>query len=195
MKNLIGICLMLLTTAAIAQTESGFGIKAGINYGSTGELRQNGETIIDNPDDQLGYHAGIFGKVDLGPIYLRPELLYTNLSSEYNNLDFELQKLDAPILVGVNVVGPLHVFAGPSLQYILDADFENIDVSDVKEDFTVGAQFGIGVNLGNLGIDVRYERGFTENEVTLIQNNIDINGSTTLDTRPEQIILGISLKL
>lgn len=195
MKKYLMICLLLIATIGVAQTDNGFGIKAGLNYGSTGDLKENGRTIIDNPDEKLGYHIGVFGKLNLGPIYLRPELQYTKLSNEYNGASFDVQKLDAPILVGFNVVGPLHVFAGPSLQYIMDTDLEDVELSDVSEDFTIGAQFGIGVNLGNLGIDVRYERGFNDNEVSFINNNISIGGPVTIDTRPEQIIVALSLKL
>ncbi|WP_124980876.1 porin family protein [Nonlabens xiamenensis] len=195
MKKLLIIALLAVGGLATAQTESGFGITAGPNYGSTGDLKQDGRTILDDPDDKLGYHVGLFVKADLGRVYFRPELLYTNLNSEYDGRAFDVHKLDAPILVGIDVVGPLHVFAGPSLQYIIETELENVEVDDVMEDFTVGAQFGVGVNFGNLGIDLRYERGFTENEVSFIDENVLSSDRFSIDTRPEQIILGISLKL
>lgn len=197
MKKPIIIFFMLLAAASIAQSNSGFGITAGANYGSTGDLRQNGQTIINNPKEELGYHVGVFYKQDFGVVFIRPELKYTKLSNEYNNVQFDVQKLDLPILIGTKIVGPLHLFAGPSLQYIVDTnlDLRDVELSDVENEFTIGAQFGIGVNLGNLGIDVRYERGFTENEVTFIESSIGLSPPRTLDTRPEQIILAISLKL
>jgi len=53
---------------------------------------------------------------------------------------------------------------------------------------------GVGVNLGRLGLDVRYERGFSENEAEIIGDNItDVSGR--VDSRPSQIIFALSLKL
>ncbi|EAS19558.1 hypothetical protein BBFL7_00104 [Flavobacteria bacterium BBFL7] len=195
MKKFFIAIVFLTGTMMHAQEDGGFGIKAGLNYGSNGDLSQNGQTIIDNPDENLGYHFGVFGKIDLGPIYVRPELSYTVLNSDYDNNAFnsslEVKKLDAPVLVGFKVLGPLHVFAGPSFQYILDTELEDVDLEDVQEEFSIGMQVGVGVNLGNLGIDVRYERGLSENEAEF--SNLGQFG--TLDTRPEQIIVGLSLKL
>ncbi|PRP66800.1 porin family protein [Nonlabens agnitus] len=198
MKNLLLIAVMLTTVMGFAQEDSGFGLKGGVNYGSTGDFRNEIENNVENPDSKIGYHLGLFAKADLGRLYLRPELIYTKLSSEYSIGDLEVQKLDAPILLGLNVVGPLHIFAGPSLQYILDTDFETdrveFDLGDAQDDFTVGAQFGVGLNLGKLGIDLRYERGFNDNEAEFINDNTSINRSR-IDTRPEQLILALSLSL
>ncbi|GAL01422.1 hypothetical protein JCM19314_866 [Nonlabens ulvanivorans] len=187
------IAIMFLTAAMVqAQEDGGFGIKAGLNYGSNGDLSQNGQTIIDNPDENFGYHFGVFGKIDLGPIYLRPELSYTVLNSDYDSSALEVKKLDAPVLVGFQVIGPLHVFAGPSFQYILDTELQDVDLQDVQEEFSIGLQIGVGVNIGNLGIDLRYERGLSENEAEFSKLG-QLGG--TLDTRPQQIIVGLSLNL
>lgn len=194
MKKLIIIFLMLLGATSMAQSNSGFGITAGINYGSTGDIESNGNTIFDNQEKNIGYNVGVYYKFDIGPIYLRPELKYTHLSNEYENLKFDMDKIDLPILIGIDIIGPLHVFAGPSLQYIVDTDFEDITTSDVKDDFTIGAQVGVGVSLGNLGVDVRYERGLNENEVSFIDSFSALGQRFNLDTRPEQIILALSLK-
>ena len=181
-------------TMTFAQTDSGFGLKGGLNYGSTGDFENEINNNVENPDSKIGYHLGVFAKADLGRIYIRPELIYTKLSSEYSIGDFEVKKLDAPILVGLNVIGPLHVFAGPSLQYILDTDFQtdnaNFDLGDAEDDFTVGLQLGVGLNLGKLGVDLRYERGLKENEA-------EFSGlsNSRIDTRPEQLILALSLSL
>ncbi|SCX97183.1 Outer membrane protein beta-barrel domain-containing protein [Nonlabens sp. Hel1_33_55] len=198
MKNVILVATLLIASFGFAQSDSGFGIKGGLNYGSTGDFENEIENNVENPDSKLGYHLGVFAKADLGPIYIRPEVIYTKLSSEYTLGDLEVQKLDAPILLGVNVLGPLHVFAGPSLQYILDTSFETdnveFDLGDAEDDFTVGLQLGVGLNLGSLGIDVRYERGFNENEAEFINNNTSVR-SGRLDTRPEQLIVALSLAL
>ena len=184
--------MCLVGTIGVAQTGNGFGIKAGLNYGSTGELKENGRTIIENPEEELGYHFGVFGKLSQGPVYLRPEIQYTKLVNDYNGVEFDIRKIDVPVLIGFHLVGSLHVFAGPSLQYVLEADLGDTDLREVSDEFTFGGQVGFGLNFGHLGIDVRYERGFDENEVTFINNNF--SNQISLDTRPEQIIIALSLK-
>jgi len=194
MKNVLLVAFMLTAAIGFSQSGSGFGIKGGLNYGSTGDFENEIANNVEDPDSKIGYHLGVFAKADLGPLYIRPEVIYTKLSSEYSVGDFEVTKLDVPILVGVNIIGPLHVFAGPSLQYILDTDFEtnnvDFDLGDAQDDFTVGAQFGVGLNLGSLGIDLRYERGFNENEAEFSGLN-----NSRIDTRPEQLIIALSLSL
>jgi hypothetical protein len=93
------------------------------------------------------------------------------------------------------VIGPIHVFAGPAFQYILDTEYDGITISDVRNDFTVGLNLGAGINLGMLGIDLRYERGFSDNEATFINRNITTVPTSRVDTRPDQLILSFSLKL
>jgi len=195
MKNLFltALCIAGFSTSLFAQSGSGFGIKAGLNYGGNGDYFRSAADNFENPDQNIGYHIGIYGKLG-NQLYFRPELMYTKTKSEYDSGEFDMQKLDMPLLVGLKVLGPLHVFAGPSLQYILDTDFDNLTVDYVENDFSVGLNFGIGLNLKRLGIDLRYERGFSDNEATFIDNN-NLISMDRLDTRPEQLILSLSYRL
>ena len=145
------------------------------------------------PKSNVGYHIGVFGKLG-DKIYFRPELVYTKMKSDYDNSSFDMSKLDAPLLVGVNIIGPLQVFAGPALQYILDTDFENVSIGDAKNDFSVGLNIGAGVSFGKFGIDLRYERGFNKNEITILDNN-NVPIGDRIDTRPDQLILSLGLRL
>lgn len=192
MKNLFlsAALIFIFSMSAFAQKGSSFGIKAGLNYGGNGDYFESVTNNFDNPEQNIGYHIGIFGKLG-NRIYFRPELMYTKLRSDYNNGTFDMQKIDAPLLVGVKVLGPVSVFAGPSLQYILDTDFDGLDIDTIENDFSVGFNFGVALNFNKIGVDLRYERGFTDNEATFIGNNNLINADR-LDTRPEQLILSVS---
>lgn len=184
--------IALFSPFAVSQNGGGFGFKGGLNYNGNGDYFNSITSNFENPENTLGYHVGIFGKIG-NTFYLRPELVYTKTKSDYNSGTFDMSKLDAPILVGLKVIGPLHVFAGPSLQYILDTEFDGVTINDIENDFSVGLNFGIGVNFNSFGIDLRYERGFSENEGTFLDENLGIGGR--LDTRPEQLILSLSIKL
>ncbi|MDN3665376.1 outer membrane beta-barrel protein [Algibacter miyuki] len=194
MKNLflILVVAIVVPSAAFAQSASGIGIKGGLNYNANGKYVESINDNAQNPDRNVGYHIGLFGKIG-DKLFLRPEIVYTKTKSDYEDDTFSMQKLDAPILVGLKILGPVSVFAGPSFQYILDTDFEGITVGDIKDDFSVGLNFGVGLNFKKVGIDLRYERGFTENEGTFIGNN-GINGGR-LDTRPDQLILSLAIIL
>lgn len=197
MKNyLLCFVFLLLSCQCFAQ----FGVKAGLNFNSNGELKiQNvidaGENIVEERGDaKIGYHVGVFYKIKFTKLYLRPELVYTQTKSTYDSSDYDMSKLDLPLLVGLKVVGPVSVFAGPSFQYTIDNDYdlEGFDISDVENDITVGFQFGLGVDIKKFGIDVRYERGFSENEATILSDSDFELG--TLDSRPQQIIFSLSYK-
>lgn len=196
-RNPFIITLMFLSIAAtsFAQTASGFGFKAGLNYNANGDYFESVSSNAKHPDRNVGYHLGVFGKFGK-QVYFKPELVYTSTKSDYNDDTFKMQKLDAPMLVGLKVLGPISVFGGPSFQYILDTDFKasNLSINKVENDFSVGLNFGIGLNLNKLGIDVRYERGLSNNEATFLGNN-GINVDNRLDTRPDQLILSLSLIL
>ncbi|NNK83269.1 MAG: outer membrane beta-barrel protein [Flavobacteriaceae bacterium] len=195
MRKLVLLVLFTSTSLLVFTQNTEWGIKAGLNYNANGDYFDSVLDTSENPDRNIGFHLGLFGKIGRD-LYFKPELVYTSTKSDYDSGGFSMKKIDAPLLVGVKVLGPIAVFGGPSLQYILDTDsgISGISINEVENDFSVGLNFGVALNFEKFGIDVRYERGFNENEATFLDNNgLDINDR--LDTRPEQIILSLSLNL
>ena len=178
--------LVVMYQSAFSQTGGGFGIKGGLNYNSNGQYFKDAEAIWGDPKNNLAYHLGIFGKINAGPIYIRPELNYTNLKSEVNLVQLQTRRLDAPVLVGVNLLGSVvSVFGGPSFHYYLEDELRDFDY----EKFNAGYQFGVGLNLGNVGLDLRYERVLNGQTV-----NIDNIFKGDGDFKFQQLMLGLSLK-
>ena len=138
-KRIALFSIAFLTFIFVANAQSSWGIKAGLNYNTTGKLKSflnETESIIDNNGKgKSGFHVGLYGKLDLGGFYLRPELLYTKTTSEYSlnsgNEDYEISKIDIPVLIGFKLIGPINVFAGPSFQYNLEHDFKGISADNV----------------------------------------------------------------
>lgn len=197
------VFLMMSLAFAFSQTSTaqvGFGLKGGVNYNSE-SITNSSEDVFTGTESKTGYHAGIWLriKVPVVGLYIRPELVYTNLKSEVlytpknitaYNTAYNFQKIDIPVLLGKKFFGVGNVFIGPSFQYIFSSDFSADSISDIDtKGFTVGLQFGGGIELGKLGIDVRWERGFNTIESNFIDNNI------TFDTRIDQIIFGLSYRL
>ncbi|MGC1632985.1 MAG: outer membrane beta-barrel protein [Gelidibacter sp.] len=180
--------LAAFSFTANAQNGDGFGIKAGLNYNANGNYFESIGDNAKHPDRNVGYHVGLYGKIG-DRFYFKPEVVYTQTKSDYRSDALKMQKIDAPLLIGAKILGPVSVFAGPSLTYILDSKFGDIRLKDIENDFTIGAQFGIGLNFNGFGVDVRYEKGLSKN-----YGVIGVSDSR-IDTRPDQLILGISFAL
>jgi len=193
MKRLILTPLLLFAFILThAQTADGFGFKVGLNYNANGNYFESIGSNAEYPDRNIGFHIGAFGIIG-DKLYFKPELIYTNTKSDYNSDAFKMQKLDAPLLVGIKVIGPISVFGGPAFQYILESEFEGISIDNVDKDLTVGLNFGMAFNINKVGLDIRYERGFSNNEASFLSNNnID---TSRLDTRPDQLIFSLSFVL
>lgn len=188
----LSIVTIFCGTTLYAQTANGFGFKGGLNYNTNGNYYESAISAAENPDGNVGFHFGVFAKFG-GFIFAKPELVYTSTKSDYSNGTFKMQKIDAPLLGGVRILKFLNVFAGPSFQYLIDSEFDNRNIRNIENDITVGLNIGVGFSLKKIGIDLRYERGFSENEATIINDNgLNIG---TLDTRPEQLILSLSFVL
>lgn len=194
MKKLILLTLILIGGTAMAQAT--YGIKGGFNYGATGEYENysqvigDASTVVDGKD-KTGYHLGAFAKLEFLGIFIQPEVVYTRLNTDYGEFDYNIDKIDAPILVGINVIGPLNIKAGPSFQYILSNDLENsnLNISEVENEVSVGYQIGLGISLGNLGFDARYEGAFQENNAF---GDAAMDRNFKIDSRPSQWILSAS---
>ena len=199
MKKVILMFALAFGLSQAANAQINFGVKGGINYNSN-SIKEVQTDVFDGAKSKTGYHAGIWlrFKIPVIGLYLRPELVYTSLENEVlyktsgNTTSYNFKKIDIPVLLGKKIFGIGNVYVGPSFQYILDSDFSFSDIPNVEADgFTVGLQFGGGIELGRLGIDVRWERAFSGIESTFIGTA----GNVNFDTRINQIILGLSYRL
>ncbi len=202
------IFLTLLLIGSISATNAqifNFGIKGGLNYNSNGNLKSDVLSIpvSVSSNQETGYHIGILTEMKLPLwLYLRPELYYTHTKSSYVkddvNADLTLDKIDAPVLLGLRFLKIGRIFAGPSFHYIMNTKLKGSDIIDdlkkvSSDDFTVGAQFGLGLEFGKFGADVRWETGLSDSEAKFVDNNIDLGG-INIDTSQQQFILNIYYK-
>ena len=202
-KVIILACLAFAFQISTAQIQ--FGVKGGINYNSD-SFKNVKDDVFSGAKGNAGYHAGLWfrGKIPVIGIYLRPEVIYTNVENDLTYTahgttintatTFKLQKIDLPILVGKKIFGIGNIFAGPSFQYILNSDFGLAHIKEVDiSKLSLGLQFGGGVEFGKLGIDIRWERSLSNSELNFVDNNISEN--ITFDNRSNQIIIGLSYRL
>lgn len=187
------LCLICFTPLF---AQFSYGVKGGVNYDSFGDLNPT-ELGLENfqSDAQTGFHIGVFGNLNLLTFYLRPELQFSQSVSQFDDTQtIALSKLEAPVLLGYKILGPLSIFAGPSFQYILNEKGKEVTLGDLEENFTIGLQIGTRLKLGRFGLGIRFERGFTDNEVLILGNN-DVDIAGRVDTRAKQWILSASYDL
>lgn len=198
--RIIGLFIFVaLTTTQLTSAQSGWGVMGGLTFNSSGKIVSEIPEIIDaKGSGSSGFNVGVFAKVDLGLFYIKPELLYaqftTNYSSNGSSADYKQSQIYLPVLVGMRLIGPLKLFVGPDFQFVLNNDLDGFEFSDIANDFTIGGNIGVAVALGKLELDLRYERGFTDNEVTFISNNITELPETRVDARTKQLILNLSYR-
>lgn len=207
MKKVILVAVLFLGLSQVAQSQIQFGIKGGVNYNSD-SFSNVVDDVLGGASSKTGFHAGVWTrfKIPVIGIQLRPELVYTQLSNDVTytakgtttsvNTSYDLKKFDIPILVEKKVFGVGRVFAGPSFQFITGADFGINTLDEVKlSEFTMGLQLGAGVELGKIGLDVRWERGLSKIESFFVDSTLAANDqNVNFDSRINQIIVGLSYR-
>ena len=181
--------------------QTGWGIKGSLIFNSNGELLDEVGDIVDSKGKgEAGFNIGVYGNLELGPIYLRPELVYTETSSEYlvdpeigTTESYKMSSFDLPVLVGIRIIGPLNLVVGPAFKFITSNKINGQKSYNIEKNVTVGLNIGAAVQLGRFGVDLIYDRGFSSNEASFIGE--DITEKFTLDTRQEQIKVGLSYRL
>lgn len=197
MKKTILIISLLICSITFSQNNNFFdyGAVVGFNYGSNGDFSNELTSSNLSSKNKSGYHVGVYLNFDFKKFTLRPEVLYTKTKSSYGSSEFDVSKIDIPVNYGIKIVKPLTFFFGPSFQYSLDTDLENLDTSeiDIENDFAVNGQAGLALQLGKqIRLDARYEIGISKNIATIRNGDTKIG---EIDTKPNQLILSISLQL
>ncbi|MDX5337740.1 MAG: PorT family protein [Cyclobacteriaceae bacterium] len=196
-KLFIALVLVLGTTQAFSQ--NGIGLKAGL---SSTKLDFNSKEFVP-ADAQTGYHVGLFGRFGGAGFFVQPELLFTQTSGEFayipggasggtppENYKAEFNRLDIPVMVGFRMFKVVRLMAGPIASVNINSKLENsvdtVQEADFKE-ATFGYQAGLGVDLGNLSIEGKYEGGLSK-----VTDNI---GQNSTDNRINQWVLSVGFRL
>ncbi|MCX2837457.1 outer membrane beta-barrel protein [Salinimicrobium sp. MT39] len=208
-KYLLGLFFILTTVSICFSQELSYGLKAGVNHPMGGEIvgLQNNYAFQKNTSEaegNLGFHGGIFLQVDFGKFFVRPEVVYTSLDTEFTFIEetsiYSVQKFDIPLLVGYNIWGPIDIYAGPVYSNILDATLEGEEFLNpiVVQDTPINAQAGVKVEFGRFGLDLRYERSLSSAELQRLdfgEGYNEINEAEFTDSRLNQIIVGVIFKI
>lgn len=166
---LIGTAFITNEVKAQSKTPIHIGFKGGANFSDLSLSKSNFESKYS-----LGYHAGVFTRVDISQFYLQGELLYSQKRSKIENGKFSDQKvkwssIEVPVLVGYKLLKSenlgLRIFGGGVYSYVIN-DKTSI-LKEVSQSFqkfdksNIGYQAGAGVDIGRVSFDLKYEGALT----------------------------------
>lgn len=170
-KIILSAMFLALNYAAYSQVLPSFqmGLKAGAN------LSKLSTDNTFSSENRAGYYAGLWTRIGAVGLHLQPELYLTGKnttledgSGQENKVKFT--SLDVPVLVGTKIgaagVG-LRLNTGPVISFVLSDEQSLGDAagSVFQGDFkgqNFAWQFGAGLDIGNIGLDLRYETGLSK---------------------------------
>lgn len=146
-----------------------FGLKGGANLSSLST-----ENTFSS-DKKAGYYAGIWTRIGAAGIHLQPEMYFSEKHTTLKSATgienkVALTSIDVPVLLGTKIgaagVG-IRLNTGPVASFVLDKeqDFEDATGEVFKGNFkdqNFAWQFGLGLDIGKLGLDLRYETGLSK---------------------------------
>ena len=165
-KNLITICIILITTLSAQAQIIKLGLKAGINYAN-----QNGNAILINSSNYkseaiTNYHFGLVAELPLGESFaFQPEVLYSTIGASYvgvlGNIKNELGYITIPVLAKINLSKTFSLDLGPQASFLV-SNKENVLLDDPKS-FDFGAAAGLGIKVTkSIFLQGRYVVGLSE---------------------------------
>lgn len=190
--------LLLFGFFASASYSQDFSIGPKIGVSSTSLKFDDNE--INGGSNQTGFHIGAFARIGGVGFFVQPEVLFTQTKGDFKyngfnpggNPDFEAEfnRLDVPVMVGVKMFKILRLQAGPIASINLKTDLINAGntVQNVEtKSATLGYQAGVGLDIGNLIIDAKYEGG--------LNGVVQSIGGFSTDQRINQWVLSLGFRL
>lgn len=156
-------------------------VNAGTNANGSPNVNFDGQTfrngISDSFDSKMGTSFGIYARFGKN-LFIQPELLYSTRSGEFSYMQngqtqtstVKLTSFDVPLLLGIKG-GPLRVVAGPVASFRINDNqslgqavqqYSNGSLSSAWSQAYYGYQVGGGLDIGSLGLDVRYQGNLTD---------------------------------
>jgi hypothetical protein len=182
---LIMACILYINASAQSPFTFGPMVGAGLTIPSTNistsTVKMNGSFL-----------GGAFARISIKRMYIEPEVYYSNKTANFSapaavsgDEDVKTQvktgNVNVNALIGVKIIKSalfnFRAFVGPSTSLIVAKSIAqqgvNYPASNIRSS-SFNVQGGLGIDVGNLVVDVRYEQSFTD-LTTTPANDIKIN--------------------
>ncbi|MCH1436538.1 MAG: PorT family protein [Flavobacteriales bacterium] len=201
MKNLILAIVLVFSSMSLSAQSFKWGAK--VNVGSPdvslSDIKEANNHIPDVKNASLNLQLGLFARLQLLGFYIQPEAMFSNSKSELKFEDVtgevKINKLDLPVMVGKRFLKIFRVNAGPVFSLKLSQDIKNLKGSSDEivanyKNATIGLQYGIGLDISMITVDLRVEKGLQS-----ISDELKIAGkSFSADQRLDQVMLAVGIK-
>lgn len=139
------------------------GVEGGLNVATLNGQQTPGAVY----ESRLGFVGGGFLQFPLSTsLSLRPEILFAQKGGRINGNEFALDYVEIPLLLNVNIIGPLGILLGPAFNANV-AKPSGVTVNSTD----VGIVGGVQLDLFNFLVSGRYEVGLLDlNDNAKIQN-------------------------
>ncbi len=200
-KIAVLVCAALFSVSALAGNNNSlpllsFGLKVGY---TANQQKFDINTLINSQafkENAAGFNAGIVARVDIPvvPIFVQGELVYDwgkykgiQLAEGLSTSDVTTNNLSVPVLVGVGIgssnIVKVRANLGPVFNILSTAKFSNLKNADSYESVfqrpTVTWTAGLGVDLFNIMIDVRYNGVFKKKEISKVTDLASVDTTPT----------------
>ena len=183
MKKVI-LVFTLVALATITQAQSfAWGLTLGtstsdIDPAKAGSLLLKGQTdslSLMVSKGSYGFHFGAFARFKISSLFIQPEVLFNSSKVDFRALGFgtikntfdslqsaTYQNIDIPVIFGAKYFNFLRIGVGPVAHvHLAGSTLSAKDFIDSWPTATYGYQAGIGIDLGHIGLDFRYEGNFS----------------------------------
>ena len=165
---------------SIKGNRTSLGVKVGVNYSNL--VKSFYKPIV-------AYHVGGFLEYKFSQIIsIQPELQFSaqgfkiedELRQNFDDIPTffstttNLNYINVPILAKFNINKTLNIVAGPQVGCLVYAKNEGKDVTSSYNTFDFGVNFGVGVSLNKVIIDLRYNIGLSDvsKYITSVKNSV-----------------------
>lgn len=163
-------------------------VSTGTNANGSPTVNVDGQTFRNNLSDsfnsKMGTSFGIYMRFGKN-LFIQPELLYSTRSAQFGVIrngqtetaTITTTSFDVPLLLGIKG-GPIRIVAGPVASFRIN---DNQSLGNALQQYTQGSlndawsqayygyQVGGGLDIGSLGLDVRYQGNISD--IAQIQNS------------------------
>jgi hypothetical protein len=161
MKKLL---LLLLSVGILGATQAQFGVRAGYSASNFSDT---------NFTSKSGFHLGGYYRYGNGFLSIEPGLQYSQKGYETTQavtsaeVTERLGYLDIPVLVRLNFLPFLNVFAGPQASLLLSRNYDLGGITSNSTEpirgYDLGGVVGVGVGLASgFNAQLNYDLGFTD---------------------------------